>query len=65
MSETVNVQLDADLRSQVSEVASALDRSESRVIEQAVRDFVALQQWHMAAIDEGYSRRRCRAGRQS
>jgi len=28
-------------------------RPKSWVIEQAVRDFVALQQWQMAAIDQG------------
>ena len=30
-----------------------LDRPKSWVIEQAVRDFVAVQQWQLAAIDEG------------
>jgi predicted transcriptional regulator len=49
----VSVRLDAALNDEVTAIASALDRPKSWVIEQAVRDFVAIQQWQMAAIDEG------------
>ena len=34
-------------------IAEALDRSKSWVIEQAVADFVSLQEWQLAAIEEG------------
>jgi predicted transcriptional regulator len=49
----VSVRLDATLSEQVTAIAAALDRSKSWVIEQAVRDFVAVQEWQLAAIDEG------------
>jgi predicted transcriptional regulator len=37
----------------VANIAAALDRPKSWVIEQAIKDFVAVQAWHLAAIDEG------------
>ena len=49
----VSVRLPDELNDQVTKVAMALDRPRSRVIEQAVRDYVATQQWQLAAIDEG------------
>jgi predicted transcriptional regulator len=49
----VSVRLEAALNDQVAVIAAALDRPKSWVIEQAVRDFVALQEWQLAAIDEG------------
>lgn len=49
----VSVRLDSTLNEQVSEIAEALDRPRSWVIEQAIKDFVALQQWQVAAIEEG------------
>jgi predicted transcriptional regulator len=49
----VSVRLEAALNDQVTAVAAALDRPRSWVIEQAVRDFVAMQEWQLAAIDEG------------
>ncbi len=49
----VSVRLEAALNDQVTSIAAALDRPRSWVIEQAVRDFVAMQQWQLAAIDEG------------
>jgi predicted transcriptional regulator len=52
-SSPVSVRLDSDLNDQVSEIAHALDRPRSWVIERAVKDFVAVQQWQLAAIDEG------------
>jgi predicted transcriptional regulator len=36
-------------------IAANLDGPRSWVIEQAIRDFVAIQQWQLAAIDEGIS----------
>lgn len=49
----VSVRLESALNDQVAAIAAALDRPKSWVIEQAVREFVAVQQWQLAAIDEG------------
>jgi predicted transcriptional regulator len=50
---SVSVRLDAALNEQVTAVAEALDRPKSWIIDQAVRDFVAVQEWQLAATDEG------------
>lgn len=49
----VSVRLQPELNDQVAAIASSLDRSKSWVIEQAIKDYVALQAWQLAAIDEG------------
>ena len=49
----VSVRLEPALNDQVTAIAAALDRPKSWVIEQAVRDFVALQEWQLAAIGAG------------
>ena len=49
----VSVRLQPALNDQLTAVAASLDRPKSWVIEQAVSDFVALQAWQLAAIDEG------------
>jgi predicted transcriptional regulator len=49
----VSVRLSPDLVDQVAAIASSLDRPKSWVIEQAVTEYVAVQAWHLAAIDEG------------
>ena len=49
----VSVRLDPGLNERVSAVATTLNRPKSWVIEQAVQDFVAMQEWQLAAIDEG------------
>lgn len=48
-----SVRLEADLNDRVAAIAAALDRPKSWVIAQAVADFVAVQEWQLAAIDEG------------
>ncbi|HME22089.1 MAG TPA: CopG family ribbon-helix-helix protein [Acetobacteraceae bacterium] len=55
MSKTVpvSVRLEAALNDQVAAIAAALDRPKSWVIEQSVQDFVTVQDWQLAAIDEG------------
>lgn len=50
----VSVRLQAELNEQVTAIAHSLDRPKSWVIEQAIKDFVAVQTWQMAAIDEGF-----------
>ena len=49
----VTVRLSPELDKQVTGIAQSLDRSKSWVIEQAIKDFVAVQAWHLAAIEEG------------
>ena len=49
----VSVRLDPVLNDQLTAIATTLDRPKSWVIGQALRDFVAIQQWQIAAIDEG------------
>jgi predicted transcriptional regulator len=49
----VSVRLQAELNAQVTAIAASLDRPKSWVIEQAIKDFVVVQAWQMAAIDEG------------
>jgi predicted transcriptional regulator len=49
----VSVRLPPELNDDVTAIAAALDRSKSWVIEQAVKDYVALQAWQLAEIDEG------------
>ena len=49
----VSVRLDAARHDQVATIAIALDRPKSWLIEQALRDFLAIQQWQLAAIEEG------------
>ncbi len=49
----VSVRLEAVLNARVTAIAAALDRPKSRVIEQAVRDFVTMQEWQLTAIDKG------------
>lgn len=49
----VSVILDTVLDDQVGDIAAHLDRSKAWVIEQAVREFVAVRDWQTAAIDEG------------
>jgi predicted transcriptional regulator len=56
-SETIRLMPELDRR--VTEFATALNRPKSWVIEQAVEDFVAVQEWHLAAIERNPGRR-CR-----
>jgi predicted transcriptional regulator len=49
----VSIRLEPEVNEQVTSLASILDRPKSWVIEQAVKDYVAVQQWQLAAIDEG------------
>lgn len=47
----VSVRLDPELNDRLAAIATALDRPKSWVIEQAIADFVAVQEWQLAAID--------------
>ncbi|TCI00697.1 ribbon-helix-helix protein, CopG family [Roseococcus sp. SYP-B2431] len=49
----VSVRLTVSLNERLGALAAALDRPKSWGIEQAIEDYVALQDWQLAAIDEG------------
>jgi predicted transcriptional regulator len=49
----VSVQLKTELAEKLTELARVLDRPTSWLIERAIEDFVAVQEWQLAAIDEG------------
>ena len=49
---SLNVNIDPELDDRLSSVAETLDRPRSWVVEQAIKEFVGLQAWHLAAIDE-------------
>jgi predicted transcriptional regulator len=54
-SQPLSIRLQPELNEEVAKIAAALDRPKSWVVEQAVKDYVAAQQWQLAAIDEGLS----------
>jgi predicted transcriptional regulator len=49
----VGVRLRPELDDRVATIAALLDRPKSWVIEQAVKDFVAVHEWQLTAIDQG------------
>ncbi|MHB8528937.1 MAG: CopG family ribbon-helix-helix protein [Caulobacteraceae bacterium] len=49
----VSVRLEAELNDKLAAIARALDRPKSWAIVQAVEEYVAIQQWQFAAIEEG------------
>lgn len=50
---SISVRLDHALDDQLSTVAARLDRSKSWVVEHALKEFIELQLWQFAAIEEG------------
>lgn len=50
---TVNVELAPELDEKLALVAARLDRPKSWVVERAVQEFIDLQLWQIAAIEEG------------
>ncbi len=49
----LSIRLEPELNAQVTAIAEALDRPKSWIVEQALKDYVSIQQWQLAAIDEG------------
>ncbi|MDQ2861591.1 MAG: CopG family ribbon-helix-helix protein [Pseudomonadota bacterium] len=49
----MSLRLEADLNARIAAIAVAMDRPKSWAIEQAVKDFVEVQEWQLAAIAEG------------
>jgi predicted transcriptional regulator len=50
---SLELTIDPELDDRLSAVAETLDRPRSWVVQQAIKEFVDLQAWHLAAIDEG------------
>lgn len=50
---SISVRLDSELDEQLTSVASHLDRPKSWVVERALKEFIELQLWQIAAIEEG------------
>jgi predicted transcriptional regulator len=50
---SISVRVDAELGDQLSTVAARLDRPKSWVVEHALKEFIELQLWQFAAIEEG------------
>jgi predicted transcriptional regulator len=49
----VSLRLDPELNERISAIALSLDRPKSWVIEQATKDYVALDDWRRSAVEEG------------
>jgi predicted transcriptional regulator len=50
---TFTVRVPADLRKRLDKLAKAVDRSRSWLTADALRTYVAAQQWQLAEIEEG------------
>ena len=53
MSEPVTLRLDAATRKRLDRLSKATDRSRAALAAEAVRQFVELNEWQIAAIEEG------------
>jgi len=53
MTEPVTLRLDAATRKRLDRLAKATDRSRAALAAEAVRQFVDLNEWQIAAIQEG------------
>lgn len=53
MNEPVTLRLEPDLRARLDRLAKATDRSRAALAAEAVRQFVELNEWQIAAIQEG------------
>jgi predicted transcriptional regulator len=50
---SISVRVDSELGNKLSTVAARLDRPKSWVVEHALKEFIELQLWQFAAIEEG------------
>jgi predicted transcriptional regulator len=50
---SISVRLDSDLGDKLAALAARLDRPKSWVIEHALKEFIELHLWQVAAIEEG------------
>ncbi len=49
----ISLRLQPELNEQLTAIATAFDRPKSWIIEQAIRDYLLVQSWQLAAIEEG------------
>lgn len=49
----VSLRLEVGLNARIAAIAVAMDRPKSWAIEQAVKEFVEVREWQLAAIGEG------------
>jgi predicted transcriptional regulator len=49
---SISIRLDPELGDQLSTVAARLDRPKSWVVEHAIKEFIELQLWQFAAIED-------------
>jgi predicted transcriptional regulator len=49
----VSVRLQPETNEELARVATSMDRPKSWIIEKAVKDYLELQAWQLAAIDAG------------
>lgn len=59
MSEPVTLRLDAATRKRLDRLSKVTDRSRSALAAEAVRQFVELNEWQIAAIEEGVREADC------
>lgn len=52
-SPTLTVRLDPEVRQRLESVALRVHRSESLLAAEAIEEFLAVQEWELAAIEEG------------
>ena len=53
MSEPVTLRLEPDIRKRLDKLAKVTERSRAALAAEAVRQFVELNEWQIAAIEEG------------
>jgi predicted transcriptional regulator len=53
MTEPVTLRLDRDVKQRLDKLAKATERSRAALAAEAVRQFVELNEWQIAAIEEG------------
>lgn len=53
MSEPVTLRLEPDIRKRLDKLAKATERSRAALAAEAVRQFVELNEWQIAAIEDG------------
>lgn len=53
MSDLVSLRLDPDIRKRLDDLATATERSRASIAAEAVKQYVVLQEWQIAAIKQG------------
>ena len=53
MSDLVSLRLDPEIRKKLDDLAAATERSRAAIAAEAVKQYVVLQEWQIAAIQKG------------